>query len=68
MQVATAFKPDLPAGAQKKMVAMSSLMGSIGNNNRGTHTVYRAASSALNALWCDLAVDWTPDGIISGVI
>jgi len=63
-----ALKANLLAGEQKKAVAMSSLMGSIGSNTWGTQYVYRASKSALNALWRNLSVDWKPDGIICALM
>jgi NAD(P)-dependent dehydrogenase (short-subunit alcohol dehydrogenase family) len=63
-----ALKANLLAGEQKKAVAMSSLMGSIGSNNWGTQYVYRASKSALNALWRNLSIEWKDDGIICVVM
>jgi NAD(P)-dependent dehydrogenase (short-subunit alcohol dehydrogenase family) len=58
-----ALKENLRAGEQKKAVAVSSLMASIGRNDWGTQYVYRASKSGLNALWKNLSVEWHKDGI-----
>ena len=63
-----ALKPNLVAGDQKKAVAISSLMGSIGSNDWGTQYVYRASKSALNSLWRTLSIDWKEDGIICALM
>ena len=68
LALAGALKANLLAGEQKKAVAMSSLMGSIGSNDWGTQYVYRASKSALNALWRNLSVDWRADSIICALM
>jgi NAD(P)-dependent dehydrogenase (short-subunit alcohol dehydrogenase family) len=43
--------------ARGKMVAITSQMGSIADNNSGGWTAYRASKSALNAAWRSMAVE-----------
>jgi NAD(P)-dependent dehydrogenase (short-subunit alcohol dehydrogenase family) len=68
LALAGAFKANLLAGEQKKAVAISSLMGSIGSNDWGTQYVYRASKSALNALWRNLSIDWKADNLICALM
>ena len=57
LRVAAAFAPHLAAGGERKLIAISSLLGSIGSNGMGGHYSYRASKTALNALWRSFAVD-----------
>jgi NAD(P)-dependent dehydrogenase (short-subunit alcohol dehydrogenase family) len=52
----------LPAikSARGKLIAVSTKMGSIANNNSGGFIAYRSSKSALNSAWRSLAVD-NPD-------
>ena len=61
--LAEALKPNVLAGGQKKMVAITSRMGSIGDNSAGGYAVYRSSKAALNAAWTSLALDWRADGL-----
>ena len=57
LQVAAAFAPQVAASQHRKLIAISSLLGSIGSNAMGGHYSYRASKAALNALWRTFAVD-----------
>jgi len=57
IRVGAAFAPMLMAGRDRKLIAISSLLGSIGSNGMGGHYSYRASKAALNALWRSFAVD-----------
>jgi len=57
IRVAAAFAPQIAASRERKLVAISSLLGSIGSNAMGGHYAYRASKAALNALWRSFAVD-----------
>jgi NAD(P)-dependent dehydrogenase (short-subunit alcohol dehydrogenase family) len=57
MALAGALLPALKRGGEKKLVAISSRMGSIGENNAGGSYPYRASKAALNAAWHSLAND-----------
>lgn len=41
-----------------KMVAITSMMGSIADNSSGGAIAYRSSKAALNAAWRSLAIDW----------
>lgn len=64
LATATTFKPHLLKGRHKKLIAITSLMASIGRNDMGGQYVYRASKAALNALWKTLAIDWRGLGLI----
>jgi NAD(P)-dependent dehydrogenase (short-subunit alcohol dehydrogenase family) len=57
LMCASAFAEQVALSAEKKMVVMSSWIGSIGSNTMGAHYVYRASKSALNAIWRSFAID-----------
>ena len=54
---AAAFAPHIARSRQRKLVALSSWVASIGSNTAGGHYVYRASKSALNAVWRSFAID-----------
>jgi len=66
--VAGVFKPNLEKGRGKKLVALSSRLGSIAENDTGGLYVYRSAKAALNAAYRSLAIDWKPAGITVAVL
>jgi len=57
MALAGALLPALKHGEQKKLIAITSRMGSIGENSGGGSYPYRASKAALNAAWHSLAND-----------
>lgn len=54
---AGAFLEQVSRSREKKMVAISSLVASIGASTSGGHYPYRASKSALNAVWRAFALD-----------
>jgi NAD(P)-dependent dehydrogenase (short-subunit alcohol dehydrogenase family) len=50
-------------GSGKKLVYISSKMGSIEDNGRGGSTIYRSSKTALNSVVKTLAIDLAPEGI-----
>lgn len=54
---ADAFVRQVARSEQRKLVAISSFVGSIGSNDTGGHYPYRASKSALNAVWRSFAID-----------
>lgn len=64
MRMAEAFADHVAASDQKKLVSVSSQMGSIGNNTVGGHYSYRTSKAALNMAMRSLAVDLADRGII----
>jgi len=57
MALAGALLPALKRGEGKRLVAITSRMGSIGDNSVGGSYAYRASKAALNAAWHSLALD-----------
>jgi NAD(P)-dependent dehydrogenase (short-subunit alcohol dehydrogenase family) len=57
LMCASAFASHVAQSGQRKMVVMSSWIGSIGANTIGAHYVYRASKSGLNAVWRSFAID-----------
>lgn len=50
-------------GSGKKLVYVSSKMGSIADNGRGGSYIYRSSKTALNSIVKSLALDFAPEGI-----
>ncbi|MDX2223238.1 MAG: SDR family oxidoreductase [Rhodospirillaceae bacterium] len=65
MRVAEAFVNHVAASAQKKIVTLSSIIGSIGGNDMGKMYPYRASKAAVNAIMKSMAIDLKPRGIIA---
>ena len=61
------FLPNLLAGKQKKLVAITSRMGSIDDNTSGGYIPYRSSKAALNMTWKSIAVDLKPKRVIATV-
>ncbi len=57
VKMAEAFLPQVQSGEKKLLVAISSLMGSIADNNSGGSLLYRTSKAALNAAMKTLAID-----------
>jgi NAD(P)-dependent dehydrogenase (short-subunit alcohol dehydrogenase family) len=57
MKMAEAFVGHVAASRQKKIVALSSVVGSIGGNRAGSLYAYRASKAALNAIMRSMALD-----------
>ena len=64
--VAQALHENLKAGAQKKLVAITSQLGST-TNNGGQRYAYRSSKAALNNAMRGLSRDWAGDGIAVGI-
>jgi NAD(P)-dependent dehydrogenase (short-subunit alcohol dehydrogenase family) len=64
MKMAEAFADHVAASQQKKIVALSSLVASIGSNNLGGLYAYRSSKAALNAILKSMALDLMRRGII----
>ncbi|MEO1044385.1 MAG: SDR family oxidoreductase [Pseudomonadota bacterium] len=61
--LAQALKANVAASDQKKLIAISSTLGSIAMNDSGGMLRYRSSKAALNAAWQSLAIDMRDDGI-----
>jgi NAD(P)-dependent dehydrogenase (short-subunit alcohol dehydrogenase family) len=57
VKLTEAFLPNLQMGTQKKVVAISSLMGSIADNGSGGSILYRSSKAALNAAMKSVSID-----------
>jgi NAD(P)-dependent dehydrogenase (short-subunit alcohol dehydrogenase family) len=68
LRVAVALLPNIRRGTAKKIVHVTSGMGSIADNNSGGSYAYRMSKAALNMASKSLAVDLKGEGIISFVI
>jgi NAD(P)-dependent dehydrogenase (short-subunit alcohol dehydrogenase family) len=65
MKVAEAFVEHVAASEQKKLISLTSVMGSLSRNTIGRFYQYRASKAALNQIIRSLAIDLAPRGIIA---
>ncbi len=68
LRMAQAFRPNLAASREKKLVTISSILGSITNNTDGAYAIYRASKAAVNQIMRGLAHELRRHGIISVLI
>jgi NAD(P)-dependent dehydrogenase (short-subunit alcohol dehydrogenase family) len=68
LRVSLAVLPHLRRGTGKKILSITSGMGSIDDNKSGGYLGYRMSKAALNMMAKTLAVDLRGDGIASAVI
>jgi len=68
LRVVEQFLPHLEAGAQKKVVAITSRLGSITENTSGGRYLYRTSKAALNMAMKSLAVDVADKGLVVAVM
>jgi NAD(P)-dependent dehydrogenase (short-subunit alcohol dehydrogenase family) len=66
LAVAQALHANLEAGREKKLVAITSQLGSTANNG-GQRYAYRSSKAALNNAMRGLSRDWAGDGISVGI-
>jgi NAD(P)-dependent dehydrogenase (short-subunit alcohol dehydrogenase family) len=64
MRIAEAFADNVVAGGEKKLVTVSSKMGSIGLNQAPNSIVYRSSKAAVNMVMSCLANDLAGHGVI----
>lgn len=67
LSVAQALKDNLKRGDGKKLVVITSKMGSIADSSGGS-LAYRASKAALNMIMNGVAKDWSKDGISVGIL
>ena len=65
MRVAEAFADNVAASTQKKLITISSRMGSIGETQATNSIVYRTSKAAVNMVMKILANDLGPQGVIA---
>jgi NAD(P)-dependent dehydrogenase (short-subunit alcohol dehydrogenase family) len=68
LRVVVALLPHVRRGTAKKLVHVSSTLGSIGDNTSGGFYAYRMSKAALNMMSRSLAADLRGEGITSLVI
>ena len=68
LRLSVALLPNIRRGSAKKLVHLTSGMGSISDNTSGGYYAYRMSKTALNMMSRTLAVDLKPEGIASYVI
>ncbi len=64
MRVAEAFVDNVAKGREKKIVTITSGMGSIADNTSGGSYAYRSSKAAVNMVVKSLSLDLAPRGII----
>ena len=67
LMMAEAFVEHVAASQQKKMIAISSRLGSITHND-GARYAYRASKTALNMEWQSLSKDTAKKGLVCVVL
>jgi len=68
MKMAEAFVGHVAASDQKKIVTLSSKMGSLDDNTSGGSYIYRSTKTAVNMVMKSLAIDLKPKGIASTIL
>src|SRR5690606_17913778 len=63
LKLAQTFAANVAASGERRIVIVSSRMGSIGLNLSGGHYGYRASKAGLNAIGRSLAIDLSSRGI-----
>ena len=66
MLVSLALHDNLKAGKLKKLVTITSMMGSIANHGGGAYA-YRASKAAVNSVMHGLSKEWAKEGIAVGI-
>ncbi len=66
--MATELKKNMAGSDVKKMVVLSSQMGSISDNQSGGSIIYRSSKAAVNAAWKSLSIDFRDEGIAIGIL
>lgn len=63
VRLANALKNNVAKSADKKMVVLSSQVGSIAENETGSMMYYRTSKAAVNQAWNCLAQQWKDEGL-----
>ncbi len=68
LKVSLAFADHMARSQQKKLITISSLMGSIENNTSGGNTIYRSSKTAVNSVMRGLTAEFRDKGIAVRVL
>lgn len=68
IMVTQALVEKVAQSREKKIILMSSKMGSMGDNQKGGSYIYRSAKAALNAVGKSLAIDLADKGVSVGIV
>ena len=68
LKMSAVFEPHVARSQLKRIVAITSMMGSIADNTSGGSYIYRSAKAALNAVMKSLALDLRSKGIAVAMI
>ena len=68
LAVSAAFAANVAQGGQKKIITLSSIMGSIAENDSSGAFIYRSSKAAVNAVMKSLAGDLKSEGITVAVL
>ena len=68
LRMAETFIDHISASEQRKIVNVTSKMGSIDDNTSGHHYLYRSSKTALNMVTRSMAIDLAPRGITAIVM
>jgi len=68
MMLSQLLMPNLRQGTDKKMLYLTSKMGSIGDNSGGGSYIYRSSKAALNSVVKSLAIDLAVEGFSIAVL
>lgn len=63
VELANSLKDNVARSESKKMVVLSSQVGSIAENDTGSMMYYRSSKAAVNQAWKSLALQWQDEGL-----
>jgi len=66
--LAGAFHHHVARSTERKMIAISSILGSIGDNRSGGLYAYRCSKAALNMAWRSLSCELREEGVICTLV
>lgn len=65
VRMAEAFLPQILAGKQKKIVTLTSMVGSMTLNTQGGLYAYRASKAAVNSVMRSMSIDLAEQGVLA---
>ena len=63
LRLAEAFVDNVRRGEERRMLALTSMLGSMSENRSGGYLAYRTTKAALNSAWRTLSIALRPEGI-----